>query len=339
MRKLFQHIEAVLKANCPAVFVMVVASSGSTPRGAGACMLITEQGRVYGTIGGGAVEHQCENIARTILKTRKSQLTVYRLHENEIQDLGMICGGEVQVYFRFLAANDAQIITVCDAVKEICENNIDSWLIVDITAENDGDMAVFSSNRRLVGADVPSAVTEQLVRKPIQISCDGHDYSCQPLTQGGRVYIFGGGHVAQALIPVLDTVGFSCVLLEDRIDFCNKTLFPNAVQTKLVDNACILDSLHITKDDFVVIMTRGHKDDQTIQAQVLKTPARYIGVIGSSRKKTAVFENLRKLGFDDTDLSRITTPIGLDIGAETPAEIAISIAAQLIAERARDNEK
>ena len=81
-------------------------------------------------------------------------------------------------------------------------------------------------------------------------------------------------------------------------------------------------------------MTRGHRDDLLLQEQVLRTPARYIGVIGSRRKKAALFAQLRERGFTDADLERITTPIGLSIGAETPAEIAVSIAAQLIQVRA-----
>ena len=111
-------------------------------------------------------------------------------------------------------------------------------------------------------------------------------------------------------------------------------MFPGVEETRLIDNERVLDFVHIENSDYVVIMTRGHSFDQGIQAQVLKTPARYIGVIGSRKKTAKVFANLRELGFNDEDLARITTPIGLDIGAETPAEIAVSITAQLIAVRA-----
>ena len=95
-----------------------------------------------------------------------------------------------------------------------------------------------------------------------------------------------------------------------------------------------LEEVPITSEDYVVIMTRGHRDDLLLQEQVLRTPARYIGVIGSRRKKAALFAQLRERGFTDADLERITTPIGLSIGAETPAEIAVSSAAQLIQVRA-----
>ena len=166
------------------------------------------------------------------------------------------------------------------------------------------------------------------------VVCGGRTYYCETLVRAGRVFIFGGGHVAQALVPALTAVDFRCVVLEDRAEFCKPELFPGVEETRLIDNERVLNFVDITENDYVAVMTRGHSFDQSIQAQILKTPARYIGVIGSRKKTAKVFANLRELGFTDADFSRITTPIGLDIGAETPAEIAVSIAAQLIAVRA-----
>ena len=154
------------------------------------------------------------------------------------------------------------------------------------------------------------------------------------LTPSGRVYIFGGGHVAQALVPALAAVDFRCVVLEDREDFCRPELFPGVEETRLIQNGDPAAYAGITAEDYVAVMTRGHKDDLTVQAQALKTPAKYIGVIGSRKKTAAVFAKLRDMGYTDADLQRITTPIGLSIKAETPAEIAVSIAAQLIQLRA-----
>ena len=112
------------------------------------------------------------------------------------------------------------------------------------------------------------------------------------------------------------------------------TLFPGAEETRLIQNGDPAAYAGITAEDYVAVMTRGHKDDLTVQAQALKTPAKYIGVIGSRKKTAAVFAKLRDMGYTDADLQRITTPIGLSIKAETPAEIAVSIAAQLIQLRA-----
>lgn len=150
----------------------------------------------------------------------------------------------------------------------------------------------------------------------------------------GRVYIFGGGHVSQKLVPALSAVDFRCVVLENREEFCQPSLFPEAEEVRLIDYARVLEAVPLSGDDYVVVVTRGHRDDQLVQSQVMRTPVRYIGVIGSKRKTAVVTAALREMGFTDEDFRRVHAPIGLPIRSETPAEIAVSIAAQLILERA-----
>lgn len=273
MQLFLQQAEQILSAGQNAVLVSVEASSGSVPRGAGAMMLVTEQGLAAGTIGGGAVEYRSEQIARDTLKAGQSRSESFQLRPNEVQDLGMVCGGEVQVNFRYLSSSDGAAI---------------AWL----------------------------------------------RQKAEQFTRPGRVYIFGGGHVSQALVPALTAVDFRCVVLEDREDFCRPELFPGVEETRLIQNDDPAAYKDITSADYITIMTRGHKNDLIVQAQALKTPAKYIGVIGSRKKTAAVFAKLREIGCTDADLARITTPIGLDIRAETPAEIAVSVAAQLIMMRA-----
>lgn len=154
------------------------------------------------------------------------------------------------------------------------------------------------------------------------------------LSSAGRVYIFGGGHVAQALVPALAAVDFRCVVLEDREEFCKAELFPEAEEVRLIDNDRVLEEVEISGDDWVVIMTRGHQNDLLVQSQVMSTPARYIGVIGSQKKAAALTRRLREMGWGGDDFRRVYSPVGLPIRSETPAEIAVSITAQLILERA-----
>ena len=337
MKNLFRSLHAALTQGQDAVLVTVVASSGSTPRGAGARMLITKDGRIAGTIGGGAVEYRSEQLARTVLAQKSSRMEYFQLRKNQVEDLGMICGGDVNVYFQYIPAGDPRTLSLTDRILTLYARGEQSWLITDITPEHAGGLAVYGKKSGLFGAKISSDVIPHLGAKPDRIQCGQNQYYCEKLIQAGMVCIFGGGHVAQALVPALSAVDFRCTVLEDREDFCRKELFPQAEETILIDNTRIADFITIREDDYVVIMTRGHKDDTLIQAQALKTPARYIGVIGSARKTAGVFAILREQGFTDQDLSRITTPIGLDIGSETPAEIAVSITAQLIQVRAARN--
>ena len=149
------------------------------------------------------------------------------------------------------------------------------------------------------------------------------------------VYVFGGGHVAQELVPVIAHVGFSAVVFEDRADFARRELFAGVTDTVLGDFAHFEQKLTITPDDYIVIMTRGHQADYEILLQALRTQACYVGCIGSRTKMVRVRERLAEDGLSEAQIARIHNPIGLPILAETPAEIAISIAAELIQFRAQ----
>lgn len=335
MRELFRKLGQTLKNNEDAVLVTVVASSGSTPRGAGARMLVTKDGRLHGTIGGGAVEYKSEKMAREVLQKKSSHTEHFRLYRNEVEDLGMICGGSVDVYFQYIPAGDKSVISLAEAVEQLFTDGEQSWLISEITEGGGGALGVFGRHRGAVGMELPQEALESLDNHPKVLTVNGKKYYSELLVQAGRVYICGGGHVAQELVPVLARVNFRCVVLDDRPEFVKPELFPGVEETHLVDFARLNDYVTITGDDYVCIMTRGHANDRLAQAQVLKTPACYIGVIGSAKKTAGVFAVLKEEGFTDEDLMRITTPIGLDISAETPAEIAISIAAQLIQKRAQ----
>ena len=150
----------------------------------------------------------------------------------------------------------------------------------------------------------------------------------------GIVYVFGGGHVAQALVPVLASADFACVVVEDRPEFADPALFSQAQDVRLIPVERLGEELDIREEDYICVMTRGHANDTECEAFALTTDARYIGVIGSRRKIAVVNERLLARGFAQADLDRVHTPIGLPIGAQTPAEIAISIAAEMIKVRA-----
>ena len=333
MKNLFAALRACMQRGEDTVWVTIVASSGSAPRGAGARMLVGSAGRICGTIGGGAVEYKSEQIAMDILRDKGSRKETFRLYRNEVEDLGMVCGGDVEVYFRYIPAEDAAVRTLIEGTEGIFDTLEPSWIITEIT-EGGGRLAVYGARSGLIGSPVPEQVLAARSVRPVQIEAEGSTYYCEKLLQPGRVYIFGGGHIAQALVPVLLGADFTCTVLDDRPDFADPARFPGA-ETKLIDPADISDTVSgFTSDDCVCIMTRGHKDDMQIQRQVMRSPVQYIGVIGSAKKQRAVKEQILASGFTEADFGAVVSPIGLDIGAETPAEIAVSIAAQLIRVRA-----
>ncbi len=332
MRKLLKGILLELEGERSVVLCSIVASSGSTPRGAGAKMAVFADGSTVGTIGGGAVEYHATQVALEVHQSGASHTQGFVLKRNEVADIGMICGGDVTVYFQFLDGKNPDNKVFIGDILGLFDEKVNSWLVTSIGDGTLWDMGVYVERRGFVGG-------KTLEIDQVALHCLGsavltdHLY-VEPLTTGATVYVFGGGHVSQALVPVISNVNFRTVVYENRQAFAEKSLFPGASQVILGNFTDIVQNCNITAQDYIIIMTRGHNDDYDVLVQALRTPASYVGVIGSRKKVKTTFARLYEDGFTTLDTDRIFTPIGLEIGAETPGEIAISIAGQLIAHRA-----
>jgi len=153
-----------------------------------------------------------------------------------------------------------------------------------------------------------------------------------------QAYIFGGGHVALALDPVLRHIDFETTIIDDRADYANTERFPES-RTIVCDNFdhCF-DEIEPDDDSFLIIVTRGHRGDLQVLRQALRKPHAYLGMIGSRRKNQLLADQLLSEGFTQEELDKVYTPIGLEIKSETPEEISISIAAEMILVRAEHNE-
>lgn len=338
MRNMFKEIHRRLSEGEKLVLVTITAASGATPRGAGARMLVGREGRICGTIGGGAVEYRSEQAALQVLDNGISCGRDFSLNREDVQNLGMICGGEVHVYFQYIAAGDGDVIALAGEAECIFETGEALWLLMNIST---GGLSLYTGEGGVRGAMVPDALLEQLSRRPKLVELDGGSYLVEQINSPGRVYIFGCGHVSRELEPVLSHLGFRCVMMDDRPEFARRELFPTAEDVRVVDFERIDEYAAIGEEDYVCIMTRGHAYDTVIQAQVLRRRPCYVGVIGSRKKAAGVRMALKRdYGMTDEELDLITTPIGLEIEAETPAEIAVSIAGQMIqvrANRSREN--
>jgi len=335
MRTLLKTMAERLSAGENLVLVTITAATGATPRGTGARMLVGREGRICGTIGGGAVEYRSERQALRVLESGVSENGSFSLNREDVQNLGMICGGEVNVFFQHMAAGDGELIALAREAEMIYEKGHAMWLICDV---NRGRLSLYTKEKGVFGNAVPEWVLSRLSGKPKLIEMDGESYCVERILNPGRVYIFGCGHVSRELQPLLTHVGFRCVMLDDRAEFARKEFFSTAEDVRIVDFTDIGASVEIGSEDYVCVMTRGHAYDTVIQAQVLRRGPCYVGVIGSRKKAAGVRHALKtEFGITDAELDLITTPIGLEIEAETPAEIAVSIAAQLIQRRAMRN--
>ncbi len=159
----------------------------------------------------------------------------------------------------------------------------------------------------------------------------------EPVIPQPRAFIFGGGHVSKSISKVATLAGFLTTIVDDREAFANRERFPEAEETYADEYESVFPKLPVTSTSYLIIVTRGHRDDMRVLRWAVGTPAKYISMIGSKRKTISVIHELEKEGFQCEAFERIFAPMGLEIGAESPEEIAISVVAEMIAVRREPN--
>lgn len=326
MRTLLSSMLSHLKKNEPVVLCSILASSGSSPRGAGAKMAVFADGTSLGTIGGGAVERIATGQAFAALQSGTSSMHAFDLSPDQVNSIGMICGGAVTVYYQYFSPQDAACVAMLRKWLEVIEQQRAAWLYMALTEDTVTDFAVYTDT------ELPEDRKTCFGAKALLTGNSPVIYT-EPISRPGRVYIFGGGHVGAALVPVLSAIDFRVTVFDNRPDFATADHYPAADCVILGDYKSIGEQITLTKYDYVIIMTPGHQADYEVLEQALRSEASYIGCIGSQKKIARTNERLREAGLNDTQISRVHAPIGLDILAETPAEIAISVAAELIRHR------
>lgn len=318
MKALYQLLLTHWEQQQDTVLVTVVEGKGSIPRTAGAYMAVDENGRIYGTIGGGNLEYQAVQKARGLVGTDAHFVEEFDLGTGENGGLGMVCGGDVKVLFFSVRGTDPVVGAFLKEAVHTAEEGKPYWLILPFS------QGCPRMERQLDGEKGHCRILED----------ERQQYYAEEFCFDGKVYIFGGGHLAQELVPVLSHLGFWCMVMDDREEYTDPALFPGVKETKTVDFKALSQILEVKQEDYLVVVTRGHRCDTDAERFALQTPASYIGVVGSKRKTQYVRETLLAEGFTNEELDRVYAPIGIEIGSETPAEIAISIAAQLIQIRA-----
>ncbi len=325
MRELLEQSIRRLSEGQSVVWCVILASSGSTPRGPGAKMAVFADGTTAGTVGGGAVEFQAVEFAKT-LREGTAVTRDYDLYSGGSADVGMVCGGHVRIGYFSLEPDSAALL---QALLMSQEGNAPSKRRTCLELGMESNRASI----KLLGEPDLHSEAAPLPAVPTLLEQDCGFRYVEPIGRDYRVYIFGAGHVSAALVPVLLPLGFPMTVVYPRPELADAARFPGAA-VLCADFEPLPASVNITDRDYVVVMTPGHEKDLAVLRQVLRTPAGYIGCIGSRKKTAFVNQALREAGFSEEALSRIHAPIGLPIGARTPEEIAISIAAELILHRA-----
>lgn len=333
MLRMFEALSHAVEQDQAAVLCTIVTGHGSAPRGAGAKMVVFQDGSTLGTVGGGAVELHCIALAKQVLVSGTSLLRPFVLTPNEINDIGMVCGGAVTVCFRRFDRADLPFLT---RVLTVLRGEENAWLILRIRENAAAEVGLYDEEKGLQFlSDVPEALLEKNLHAGTELVAGEPSFYFEPISTRGKVWIFGGGHVCMELSPLLSHLGFRVCVFDNREAFARTENFPGAYRVVCGDFKDIFSKISITKDDYAIIMTPGHQADLEVLKQVLQTEAQYIGCIGSKKKIAVTEDALLQAGYGKEQLARIVSPIGLSILAETPAEIAVSIAGQLISLRAK----
>jgi len=196
---------------------------------------------------------------------------------------------------------------------------------------------VWQTAREVMESERPRTLTFDLNNDPkydTGLVCGGTlEIFIEPILPPAELFIFGAGHVATAVYRLARIVGFDVTVIDDRETYANRERFPEAQQVVAEDFDKAIERLSPGESSYIVIVTRGHRDDMRVLRWAVQTPARYVGMIGSKRKTIGIFKELQKESLSPQLFDRVYAPIGLDIGAVTPEEIAVAIMAELIAKR------
>lgn len=327
MDRIFSKLLYQMEKKLDTVLVTIIADQGSAPRGAGSQMLVGEEGRIIGTIGGGAVEGNADAMARQLLACKKSCCHLFQLHEGAKENIGMVCGGDVKVLFQYISGEDPHWQVLGQMLMERISNRQSGWLC--LKTDGGAPSLVDGEGLPVCGSGIPG------IQIPDGWKPQGNgEVFSLPLPIGERALIFGGGHCAQALAPLLHTLGFRVTVFDEREEYACRANFPTAERILVGDYNKLGDYLEFTAEDYIVVMTNGHSYDLEVQDQVLRGEFAYVGVIGSRKKTAAVNQKLLERGVSLEAITKVHTPIGMSIKAVTPEEIAVSIAGELILTRA-----
>lgn len=316
-----------LDRNAAAVLAIVIETVGSAPREPGAWMAVFDDGRVEGTVGGGALEARAIEDARSLLTSGGSRLVRYTIGGAE-SDTGMVCGGAVEL---LLMRMTEELRPALERMGDLGRGREEAVCSIGLSpfggpiphGEHGGDRA-----REIPG--VPMWIVGPVKPGPAPAAGVDGDWYLEPIFHEGRAYIFGYGHVGRSLAEVLAFAGFDVVALDDRPEVLALARPPRAVECRHVDYGDLSASVQVCERDFVVVCTAGHASDFEVLRQVLDVRPRYVGCLGSKKKTAHTKARLRDAGFSSDAIDSICMPVGVPIACETPQEIAISIAAQMV---------
>ena len=295
-----------------AAIATVIETWGSAPRPVGAQLAIREDGEFQGSVSGGCVEGAVVAEALEVLETGEPRILEYGVSDEEVFAVGLACGGEIKILVEPIGIGQGVSVDILKSLTEARANRTPVGIATNLN----------TWERTLIGpADAPNRLTKDK---------SGKDDDTFTLIQNPplRLIVVGAVHIAQALLPMAAIAGYATYLIDPRDSFGSQARFPNETILNEWPDAAV-EQLGLDARTALVTLTHDPKLDTPALAAALNSDAFYIGALGSSRTHAKRRAQLTEQGFTDTHIDRIHGPVGSNIGAATPSEIAISIMAQI----------
>jgi xanthine dehydrogenase accessory factor len=318
-------LEKVAAEPTPFALVTIVAVRGSAPRHPGSSMLVRPSGEIEGTIGGGKGEARAIEAARSAIHARKSSFIEIEMLSDNPTGKDLICGGVNRMLVEYVGNSSVY----AEAASALASGR----RVVFVKDLKDLDQGIVSVRLGAEDQDLGEGSKALLAGSALFLEEEGRFYD--PALPEEKLLILGGGHVGAALAKAAEGLGWAITVADDREEFVSPGRFAPNVSLRLGSYGEVVESFPFDLATYVVILSRGHLFDLECAQAALKRDCRYVGLIGSRRKVALLREQLAKDGFADEKIASLHAPVGLDIGAETPAEIAISILAEMITVRRR----
>jgi xanthine dehydrogenase accessory factor len=333
MIDLLAQIEAWHAAGEAVAVATVIRVLGSAPRPVGACMIVSAEGRMAGSVSGGCVETTVYEEMMDVLAGAPPRTLHFGITEDMIWDVGLACGGTIDVFVQRL---DPALVA---ALAEHVARGEPVALATVVAGEGAvGDTALVTPQGVAWGsADGPTAAAarEMLAARAetgaVQAVAPGTEVYVEPFLPPPVLVLIGGVHIAIPLARFAKTLGFNVVVADPRAKFANRERFPEADEVLLAWPDEALAQLEIDDATYIVLLTHDPKIDEPALAAALQTDAAYIGAIGSRTTHAARFERMARWGVTAEELQRVYAPIGLDLGGRTPEETALSILSEIVA--------
>ena len=347
MKNIYLQILEYQSDNTPLVLATVTGTLGSTPQKPGSSALFGSEGLISGTVGGGVVEGRVHQIVLDAIITKRSGHFQFNLANDISNTQEAICGGRIDV---LVDANINNSIAVFELVKQSLAERIPGVLITMVTRSDENMVLV---NRYWMSQTIKPSIPEVFLKKiepavrsmiselnpydyrEVELSIQGEEpgslFFLELVYPLPNLVIAGAGHIGKALAHIGKMLAFEVTVIDDRQEYANSENIPDASHIIVDDIGQALNSIKKGVDTYVVIVTRGHKDDAAALRQCIGSEPAYLGMIGSGKKISAMRDNFIEKGWATANQwEAIYAPVGLEIRSQTVEEIAVSIAAQLV---------